>query len=152
MEILAHIKPEAWIALCALVISVASFVMTISERKRAAEETRIRALQGEKEAVAYEAYLIGIEGPPSAPRLRKALTNSLVLMGVIESSDRARSLVYGALIRVQKEYPEEVRQALDHIEQNFKQYEEVLDLERGNRRLESLRIALGMSRDGSDCT
>ena len=68
-------------------------------RQAQAHNDRVKALQGEKEAVAYVAYQVREIGLPDDEEHRSELLASLCLAAIFTKSDRTRALVLSALRR-----------------------------------------------------
>ncbi|MEV2227896.1 hypothetical protein AB0H69_04805 [Streptomyces phaeochromogenes] len=136
------------IAIAAVGISLATLTLRHFDRRQDRKDSVIKALQGEKEAVAYQAYLVTVNGWPSRRSDRTDLRNALCLAGVFGSSDRTRALVHQALRKHPQDEIAEVRNVLDHLEEIFDMYDDQDALERGKRRLAGIRRAVAES-DGS---
>lgn len=136
------------IATLAAFISLVSFAFSYYQYRRAKHDEMIRALQGEKEAVAYIAYQLSQGKLPKNTKLRAEILMSLCLAAVFERSDRSRTLIYAALKNLQELHSDEVVAKIAYIESNFNQFRGIVDLDRGLRRLRSLKQALGIAQDG----
>lgn len=134
----------------AVAIALLSFLFSLFQYLRARHEETIRALQGQKETVAYIAYRLS-EGrgrfPWSAKR-RKDVLMSLCLAALFEKSGRSRTLLYRALGRAATQHRDEVMGIIEDIEQHFEDYGEISRLEKGRKRLEQLKLALGSKGPG----
>lgn len=130
------------IATVAAIVAVVSLLISLYQYWNLRHESRIKALQGDKESVGYEAYRLSQGQLPRSKKRRNELINSLCLAAVFEASGRSRTMVYRALSRILDEYPEEVIATILEIEKNFNDYEHLTDLSRGRERLTSLRNAL----------
>jgi hypothetical protein len=106
----------------ALVVSLISFVVTLREKRRAKQDALVKALQGEKESIAYVAFQLARGAITVDPVFRDELLASLCLAGVFESSDRCRALVYEAIRECSRTYASSITQHLDRIEAIFGQY------------------------------
>lgn len=94
-------EPSDWISIAATVIAGGSVALHLILRRADKREARhtsvITALQGEKEAVGYEAYRLSESGWPGGLEERKQLLDALCLAFIFERSDRTRALIYRAL-------------------------------------------------------
>ena len=133
-----------WIALGALTVALFSALFSFIQWRRTSQEALVKALQGDKAAIAFAADWVANNGLPRKRAYRSQLLNALCLAAVFESSDRARAWVYGALRRYRDEYHWELEEKLNAIEETFGGSEDILDLKRGVNRLTQLREALKM--------
>jgi hypothetical protein len=102
----------------------------------------IKALQGDKESVGYEAYRITIDGWPCRGKQRSPLRDALCLAGVFERSGRTQAMVYEALRRHPEDEKHRIEEVLRRIQTMFDQFGEELDLVRGQKRLVGLCSAI----------
>jgi hypothetical protein len=142
-------KASDWIALAAVVIALSSAVLHLVLRRADRQESRhtnvITALQGDKEAVGYEAYRIGEEGWPEPSDEREQVRDALCLALVFESSDRTRAMIHSALRSYPRDRHEELGQTLLKILAVFDDAQALgpdWDLRRGWRRLVMLGTML----------
>jgi hypothetical protein len=161
---------EAWVALLAIIVSAAfSFItlklsrLQVEQHRREVDQARrevdqarqeavIKALQGEKEAVAYVALQIRrdqwLTKKENAP-FRNDIIASLCLAWILEGSDRAKSLVLAALKEAFSQYPTVVKDIVADIEEQFTAYDSVVrddkdrpKLTKGREYLRDLRKAI----------
>jgi hypothetical protein len=131
-------------ALAAVIISVFSLILRQFDQRRSQQASVIKALQGEKESVGYEAYRITINGWPPREEQRSPLRDALCLAGVFERSDRTRAMIYAALRLHPKAEEHRIKEVLRRIQTMFDQFGKQLDLKRGQDRLDGLCLALGI--------
>ena len=134
-----------WIALFAAVVALASVALHLWLRRVDKEEGRhtsvMTALQGEKEAVGYEAYRIGEKGWPQRLEEREQLRDGLCLAFIFERSDRTRAMIYRALKRYPKAQHPELEATLTKLLAVFEDAQKLgfdWDLHRGWDRLAML--------------
>ncbi|GAA1032098.1 hypothetical protein GCM10009557_29510 [Virgisporangium ochraceum] len=139
-----------WIALFAAAVALGSVALHLWLRRLDQQEAQhtsvMTALQGEKEAVGYEAYRIGAKGWPQRLDEREQLRDALCLAFIFEGSDRTRAMIYRAL----KEYPRpghpELEETLTKLLAVFEEADDLgvdWDLHRGWKRLAMLGKMLG---------
>jgi hypothetical protein len=138
------------VATFALAVSLATFVMAQFRERATARDSRIKALQGEKEAVAYVAYKIRSHAWDRylrSARFRDEAITALVLAFLMEGADRAKALVFAALVQLtQSGYWAEVGGVLRHLHGEMKRYQMAFapsDFEKRVQSLEALAKALG---------
>jgi hypothetical protein len=131
------------IATIAAVISLGSLLFSWLVYRQTQHADVLRALQGEKEAVGYMAFSLGEGRLPWTRQRRRDILKSLCLAAVFEGSDRSRALVYEALRRHAGRHRSEVDDIVSSVESRFNEVQDLVDLERGKRRLQALRAALG---------
>jgi hypothetical protein len=100
----------------ALTVSLISFFVTFREKRRAKQDALVKALQGEKESLAYVAFQLARGAITVDPVFRDELLASLCLAAMFESSDRCRALVYEAIRECSRTYASTITQHLDRIE------------------------------------
>jgi len=100
-----------WIAIAAVLVAIVLPLTLRFYDQRNAQQIRrndqeharrtnmVRALQGEKESVGYEAYRIATEGWPSSASERAEIRDALCLAAIFEGSGRTQAMVYRALKR-----------------------------------------------------
>ena len=132
-----------WLAMVAVTVSIFSIIFAVFQWRKANRSEEIKALQGEKEAVAYVAHKIAFKGLPRGRIYREQLLESLCLAAVFERSDRSRALIYSALRRYLNENDHKrVTHYLNRMNETFTDFESVLDLKGGYKRLNQAYIAL----------
>ncbi len=130
------------IASVAVVISLGSFALTYLQVRRARHNSMIRALQGDKEAVGFIAYKLSKGKIKWLARRRSEVLEALCLATIFEGSDQSLALIYDALSSLKRECNEEINATIHTIENRFDNYRELVDLDRGMRRLDLLKKAL----------
>ncbi|MFE0252342.1 hypothetical protein [Streptomyces sp. NPDC059010] len=157
-------------AIVAVILSVISLVSRRTDRREAERlreadqrearrESVVRALLGEKESVAYEAYSIIEHGWSTMDdEGNRDRLNALCLAAVFERSDRAKSLIFRAL----DNYPQkrEIKEVIDKLMRVFDRYYDQKKREdrevkqTGTDRLQSLERAIfrnGSPGEDSSC-
>lgn len=144
-----------WIALAAAVIALAALVLRFVDKRESRHASVMTALQGDKEAVGYEAYRLGEEGWPKPGKRRSDLRDALYLAFVFESSDRTRALIHRAL----KSYPPDDRaelvETLKKLTATFKEAQALGSdwrLYRGWKRLRMLAMMLDVPELADEAT
>ena len=156
----ANLELKDWVAVLALIISILSYLNTWQEKERSRKEAVVKSLQGEKETVAHMAYKISNKEWPASPAdadARDEVMASLCFAWIFESSNRARALVLAALKEMNKDHHDKIETVLESIDLQFSDYARLVSAEesdkesgdrkavaRGRKRLEQLRIELGM--------
>jgi hypothetical protein len=136
------------VAAAALLISVASFVISRMADTRSRKAEDIRNLLGYKESVAFGALKLLRDGLPKKQRDRTLLIAALMQACVFEGSDRARALLYRT-IDLHTEYRDEFKSALRVVEETFKSMDrhqftkKELDLYNGKLRIGAVKKVLG---------
>ena len=94
------------------------------EEEQARHNEMVKALQDEKESVAYIAVRVREQGLPDANKERRAqLLMALYLAMLFQSADRSRALVFSALRdSCQKEYRKDVMETLKRLIDDFTRY------------------------------
>jgi hypothetical protein len=148
-----------WIALAALVLSLVSLAITLYERMRSEQESIIKALQGEKENVAFTALKVSNKQWPNSPfssGYKDEVIASLCLAWVMEGSDKARALVLSALKELNSDVSNQrkINEVLKVIENQFTDYvnsayadnpaEGQRKIDNGLKKARQLRQALGI--------
>lgn len=129
------------ISLAAVVISAISFYIARLAEKRSKKAELIKTLLGEKENVAFGALKLIRDGLPKNAKERKLLISAVLQACLLESSDRARALLYRVIEKNKSQYLPEFKSALTAINQTFDSMDKYkftpdeLDLSRGRRRL-----------------
>jgi hypothetical protein len=140
------------IAAAALIIAFVSFVLTVVERNRTQQDAIIKALQGEKESVAYIALQISKrEGFWQGKE--DDIIDSLVLAWVYERSDRSRAILLAALKKLKENKQTNVEDSVKRITELLFNYEELVlapknlqeDIKRHKERLDDLNNALKLN-------
>jgi hypothetical protein len=145
-------QTNAAIAFVAVVLSIIALVNSHIQGKKAEHDQVLKALQGEKEAVAYIAYKLanGRMALPEKEKEQHDIIEGLCLAAIFSSADRTRVLVYEALrfLKDDKNGPtkkteiEEVVQSINASFSNYKTLATHVDLETGFRRLGALMAVL----------
>jgi hypothetical protein len=112
-------------SIIAVVLSVVAFVLSLRRERRASQESIIKALQGDKEAVMYVAYKA--TGTKWRNRLqnetfREDVVTAMGLAWVADSSDRPRALIYAALRHIATDHKDSVRRVLKTLITEFTAY------------------------------
>jgi hypothetical protein len=137
-----------YIAAVAAVISLVALFLTWFAYRAAQHAETLKALQGERESIAFAAYSIGRGRVPRSKNQRQDLIRSLCLAAMFESSDRSRALIYEALIKLTTQHADEIWPIVDDLDRLLARIGTVaeLDVKRGTGRLTQLRRALGDTR------
>ena len=118
------------------------------EDEQAKHNETVKALQYEKESVAYIAVLVREQGLPNEKAARAELLMALYLAMVFQRADRSRALVYSALRdSCQKEYRKEVMETLKRLIDDFTRYKD--DLSAVQQKLE-VKESLGFQMSSMD--
>jgi hypothetical protein len=139
------------VAVAAVFISIASFVIAREAEKRSKKAERIKNLLGEKESVAFAALKLLRDGLPENKAERILVVSALMQACIFEGSDRARALLYRVIELNRDKYHVEFVQALNEIQETFDSMnrfqfnKEELDLERGVRRIQTVRRVIRAS-------
>lgn len=116
------------ISLLALLISVLTFVWARIQERAAAQAAVIKALQGEKETIAYIAYKIcdgAWRKQLNRELFRKDLIAALCLAFLLEGADRAKALVFSALVELKRldvDYHSDIKRSLTKLHQQITSY------------------------------
>jgi hypothetical protein len=105
----------------------------------------VKALQGEKESIGYEAHRIATGSWPTSVDERAEIRDALCLAAIFEGSDRSQAIVYRALKQHPSEEREQLKEAIVRIVDMFDDAERAeadMDLDRGWRRLKALSKVL----------
>lgn len=150
-------QAKDWIALAALSVSLISLALTLYERIRSEHSSIVKALQGDKENIAFTALKVSNKQWPSSPfaeRYTDDVIAALCLAWIMEGSDRARALVLSALkeLSANASNQHKISEILEGIENQFVGYmtsaysdnpaEGEEKMERGLRKAQQLRTAL----------
>jgi hypothetical protein len=142
------------IALAGLVLSLTTLLINHLERRRERRSAVLKALQGDKEAIAFAAFNLIRDPTQISSSDRDKVAEALCLAWVMESSDRASALVLKALHTLRGEARLAPASALHTLADAVHGYEESLrsqgaeskDVEarvrRAKSRLQTLRGAL----------
>ncbi|WP_410631746.1 hypothetical protein [Amycolatopsis sp. cmx-4-83] len=136
------------VSISALAIALLSFVVARLADHLSKKAEDIRTLLGDKESVAFGALKLLRDGIPSKPRDQELVMMAIMQACVFERSDRARALLYRVIELNRAAHHAGFAKALDMVEHTFasmKAYEfesEELDLERGNKRIKTVRKVL----------
>ncbi|TCM42498.1 hypothetical protein [Kribbella sp. VKM Ac-2568] len=118
---------EAWIALTAVLLSLFSIalhlVLRAHDRREERQTSVISALQGEREALSFEAHRITTRGWPKRSEERGQVRDALCLAFIFETSDRSRALVYEALKKASDEDRAELVLLLNRLIRIFRDLE-----------------------------
>jgi len=123
-DLLNDLRLRDVISVGALIVAFFSLVITLRDKKRQQNESVIRALQGEKESVAYIALQMRNRRLPRSKKYRNEIITSLCLAWILGGSDRARSSLLAALTKANKARPDEVEAIRQDI---YKQLEDYRD-------------------------
>lgn len=123
-----------WLKLLIIPIFIAGGTLWFNKRQKEIEEKQaihdemVKALQDEKESVAYIAVRVREQGLPGDNKERRAqLLMALYLAMLFQRADRSRALVYSALRdSCQKEYRKEVMETLKRLIEDFTRYKDDL--------------------------
>jgi len=152
-------QAKDWIALAALGVSLISLTVTLYERVRSEHSSIVKALQGDKENIAFTALKISNKqwpGSPFADRYTDDVIAALCLAWIMEGSDRARALVLTALkeLSVTARNQRKISDIMQGIENQFIGYmtsayaddpkEGEEKMKRGLRKAQQLRKALNI--------
>lgn len=142
-----------WIAVitssAALVLSLVTFFRGQLRERKASDESVVKALQGEKEAVMYVAHKTA--SPKWQHRLqnetfRNDVITAMCLAWLAESSDRAKAIIFAALTQfVSCNYGKSVHSVLDTLSRNYNAYDAVFkpeDFEKRIAAIDALRNVL----------
>jgi len=136
-------KTSDTISAIAVVISLVSFAFSYLQYRKAQHNEVLRALQGDKESVAYVAYRLGTGEVPKDKRRRAEILTSLVLAAIFTNSDRTRALVHPAVRKMHTRFRDEVRTIVERIEEDFDQYSNQVELQKkGKKHLDELKSIL----------
>jgi hypothetical protein len=138
------------LSIFALLISSATFIYARIQERRVARESIIKALQGEKEAVAYIAFKVQSERWPSRDKkpekkgavariadtvrsrlgrsreekFRKDVITALCLAWSLEGADRPKALIFEALKKIiERGYEPEVTTILQDVLRQYNTYQ-----------------------------
>lgn len=110
----------------ALLVSILTFIWARLQERAAAQAAVIRALQGEKETIAYIAYKIcngAWRRQLKRPNFNKDLIAALCLAFLLEGADRAKALVFSALVELKGlNYHSEIKLSLTKLHQQITGY------------------------------
>jgi len=115
------------ISTLAFTLSAANFAYSRFQESKASRDSLVKALQGEKEAVAYVAYKVRSEKWHQKFKrkddFRKDVITALCLAWSLESSDRTKSLIFDALSKMASlGYKNDVSATLLDIQEQFTNY------------------------------
>jgi hypothetical protein len=119
--------------------------LTKNTQEAAEKAENIKNLLGEKETVGYAALKVRRMGLPPDDLERRVVLDAILQACVFEGSDRARALLYKVLEDNLATRRREIEDALQLIEDTFVSMQrygftkEQLDLDRGERRLETVQ-------------
>ena len=143
------------VSLAAIVLSLASFAIAQHSAARAKKKETITHLLGDKETVSYAALKLLRDGFPRQKEDRALVISALFQACILESSDRARSLLYSFVEQSRAEHYTEMQAALAAIAstydsmEKYKFTEKELDLKNGRLRLSTLtKVLAGHKSDG----
>jgi hypothetical protein len=141
---LASDQARTTFAALAVLLSIVSLVITLREKRREKRQSLVKALQGERESVAFVAYRLYQN--PKLPRGSTAdeIIAALCLAWMFESSDRARAIVLAALRALQPRHAKRIQSVREHLGGIADAYAGIpdTDIRRGYERLEQLDHAL----------
>lgn len=133
------------ISVMALTISMFSLIVAQLASRRAKRAEDIKALLGEKEAVAFAGLRLLRDGLPKNDKQRELVIPALVQACLFEGSDRARALLYMVIERNRPKYGKEIKAAVEGLSHAFERMnsynfnQDELDLSRGRLRLGALK-------------
>jgi hypothetical protein len=136
------------VAVAAVLISIASFVIARQAEKRSKKAEMIKNLLGEKETVGFAALKLLRDGFPENRRERALVISALMQACIFSGSDRARALLYRVIELQRDSYRAQFEQALVDIEKTFDSMarfqfsKEELDLHRGMLRIKAVRTVI----------
>ena len=129
----------------AVAISIISLFISLREKERERRQSVVRALQGEREAVAFVAYRLHQNPDSLHADTADQVVAALCLAWMFESSDRARAIVLAALRALRPSQAARIDQAMDDLQNIAANYAATpdADISKGVLRLKQLRTALG---------
>ena len=140
------------ISTAALLVSGATFAWARFQERSATRSARVKALQGDKEAIAYVAYQIrrhAWDRHLQSPSFRNDIVTALCLAFLLEGADRAKALVFSALRELQQSgLGESITPVLSHLHSEMSVYQlrfHPHDFDRRITTLERLMQALGVA-------
>jgi hypothetical protein len=134
---------ELIIAGIAAAISLIALGVTVWNLSVARHEAQVNALQGEKEAVSFVALQVSQRRIILRSRTRrKEMLQALCLAAVYEKSGRSRVMIYDALEQILRTHAQDVHDAVRSIEDRFKRFEDITDLDTAFKRLDELKAAV----------
>lgn len=135
----------------ALLVSVLTFAWARLQERAAAQAAVIKALQGEKETIAYVAYKVcdgAWRKQLSRGDFRKDLIAALCLAFLLEGADRAKALVFSALVELKRlNYGSTIEASLIKLHQQITSYRSKFkptDFDKRVKALEELMRQLGV--------
>jgi hypothetical protein len=131
------------IAALALLVSAATFFWSRYQEWSSNREAMIKALQGEKEAIAYVAYQITSGDKEfKNEKLRKKVVTALCLAFAMEGADRAKSLLFAAIKKLDGTEHEEIKKILPDISENMKIYQDKFNPNDFEKRVKAVDILM----------
>jgi hypothetical protein len=134
------------ISFAALCFSLVSFFYARIQEWRASRTSVIKALQGEKEAVAYVAYQVETgrwDERLKKSKFRKDLITALCLAFAVEGADRAKALVFAALHHLKGlNYSNEIAPVLLALHNHFVVYKKDVNPSDFDKRVRSIEAVL----------
>jgi len=140
------------VAIAAVIVAALSFILAQMAAIRSRKAETVQNLLGEKETVAFGALKLMRDGLPSKDSDRRLIIDAVIQACVFESSDRARALLY-RLIEMNPRQHIEFTRSLRSVQETFQSMEkysftnEQLNLDRGKRRMETIRKVLDQDGD-----
>jgi hypothetical protein len=143
------------VSVAAVLLSLASFGIAQRSAAKARKKETLTHLLGDKETVSYAALKLLRDGLPNGKKDRALVVSALFQACLLESSDRARALLYSVIEKNRAEYGGEMLKALAEIAstydsmENYKFSKEELDLKNGRLRLAAVtKVLKGHKSDG----
>ena len=128
----------------AVLISIVSLVVTLREKRREKRQSVVKALQGERESVAFVAYRLYQKPELLHGSTADETIAALCLAWMFESSDRARAIVLAALRALQPGHAARIKSVREHLRGIASAYSAIpdTDIRKGRDRLKQLGEAL----------
>jgi hypothetical protein len=139
---------QLFVSIFALIVSAASFAVAQLADIRSRKAEAIRNLLGEKETVAFGGLRLLRDGLPKGRSDRSLVIAALMQACILESSDRARAVLYQVIEENRSRSQAELDQAFNVVEgmfQSMKRYsfaKEEWDPRSGDVRIEAVRKVL----------
>lgn len=129
----------------AFIVSAATFLWARIQERSASKSALVKALQGEKEAVAFVAYQIETGAWNSKlkeAKFRKDIIIALSLAFTMEGSDRAKALAFAALKKLTANHKPEIEPVLKDICKSMKEYQNSLKPSNFDHRVKSIETLM----------
>jgi hypothetical protein len=131
------------ISLLAVGISAATFFYARIQEWRSGQASIIKALQGEKEAVAYVAYKVRSrrwDKRFQGKKFRQDIISALCLAWSLESSDRAKALIFDTLKKIiELGFKNEICPVLNDLYRQFTEYKQSFNPCKFEKRIEEVK-------------